>query len=211
MRRQPDEELFMFVWMPDCSSSACVNVCDVIAGPQSTWPWPTHNISSVFLDIVSVLLVGLNGKGKRNVWLTLTAAWVTRYLIYWPPPPINISLESLWLKLQYLKICVCVSVSSYDCCPDIRGHCHICLNWAWLESVSQREALATPKTFQRRWFQHLFRGMQDTHTSASVTVPHMTGLERIKISTNPFWNGLNPNWGHRLKSLATFTAPQSCS
>lgn len=74
MRRQPDKELFMFVCMPDCSSSACVNVCEVIARPQSTCPQPTHNISSVFLDIVSVLLVGLNGKGKRNVWLTLASA-----------------------------------------------------------------------------------------------------------------------------------------
>lgn len=79
-------------------------------GLQSTCPRPTHNISSVFLDIVSVLLVGLNGKGKRNVWLLLTSAWVTRDVDLLIPLPVTVSLESLWLKLQYLKMCVCVFV-----------------------------------------------------------------------------------------------------
>lgn len=154
-------------------------------GLQSTCPRPTHNISSVFLDIVSVLLVGLNGKGKRNVWLTFTSAWVTRDVDLLIPLPITVSLESLWLKLQYLKMCVCLS--SYDCCPDVRGPCHICLNWGWFKSPSGRDTCNT-QNFPK---QKLFGGVQDTHTSASVTVPHTTEPERIKIYTDSFWNSLN--------------------
>lgn len=118
-------------------------------GLQSTCPRPTRNISSVFLDIVSVLLVGLNGKGERNVWLTLTSAWVTRDVDLLIPLPITVSLESLWLKLQYLKMCVCLS--SYDCCPDVRGLCHICLNWGWFKSPSGRH-LQHPKLSKAKAF-----------------------------------------------------------
>ncbi len=65
----------------------------------STCPRPTHNISSVFLDIVSVLLESLNGKGKRNVWLTLTSAWVTRDVDLLIPLPITVRFGITVVKI----------------------------------------------------------------------------------------------------------------
>lgn len=75
----------------------------------STCPRPTHNISSVFLDIVSVLLVGLNGKGKRNVWLTLTSAWVTRDVDLLIPLPITVRFGITVVKIAISEnVCVFV-------------------------------------------------------------------------------------------------------
>lgn len=79
----------------------------------------------------------LSGKGRRCVWPAFTFSVSYGRCWFTEPTPYNSSLEALWLKMQYLKMHASASLL-YNPSREIRGHCHVCLNWAWLETVSQQ-------------------------------------------------------------------------